>query len=225
MASFRIRLFREQDSEAVRALFARGILEHAPAGFRHVLRSARARLALLVLFVGARAGGGSWVLGLGTVGLALVLLWLLVRSLSADYVRDALGTDLCDIPGTYLRPPDCGFWVAEAGGSVVGMVAAVPSRDAPGALELRRMSVSREQRGRGLARALCREVLAFARARGFDAVVLSTSMVQVAAQRLYEGQGFRRVGTSSPNLLGTILHFQIFHYRCDLGAPDGAKAK
>ncbi|XP_027763726.1 N-acetyltransferase 8-like [Empidonax traillii] len=224
MASFRIRPFREQDSEAVRALFARGILEHIPAGFRHVLRSVRARLALLVLFVGARAGGGSWVLGLGTVGLAVVLLWLLVRSLSVGYVRDALGTDLCDIPGTY-RAPDGGFWVAEVGGSVVGMVAAVPSRDTPGALELRRMSVSREQRGRGLARALCQEVLAFARARGFGAVVLYTSMVQVAAQRLYEGQGFRRVGTSSPNLLGTILHFQIFHYRCDLGARDGAKAK
>ncbi|NXC25944.1 CMLO5 acetyltransferase, partial [Campylorhamphus procurvoides] len=84
-------------------------------------------------------------------------------------------------------------------------------------LELKRMSVSREQRGRGLARALCREVLSFARARGFSTVVLNTSMVQVAAQRLYEGQGFRRVGTSSPSLLGTILHFQIFHYRLDLG--------
>ncbi|NXT63736.1 CMLO5 acetyltransferase, partial [Chaetops frenatus] len=88
-------------------------------------------------------------------------------------------------------------------------------------LELKRLSVSREHRGRGLARALCREVLGFARARGFGAVVLSTSMVQVAAQRLYEGQGFRRVGTSYPSLLGTLLNFQIFHYRLDLG--DGAK--
>ncbi|NXB43435.1 CMLO5 acetyltransferase, partial [Leucopsar rothschildi] len=85
-------------------------------------------------------------------------------------------------------------------------------------LELKRMSVSREHRGRGLARALCREVLAFARARGFGTVVLSTSMVQVVAQRLYEGQGFRKVGSSSyPSLLGTLLNFQIFHYRCDLG--------
>ncbi|NXH38631.1 CMLO5 acetyltransferase, partial [Dicaeum eximium] len=84
-------------------------------------------------------------------------------------------------------------------------------------LELKRMSVSREHRGRGLARALCREVLGFARARGYGAVVLSTSAVQVAAQRLYEGQGFRRVGASYPSLLGTLLNFQIFHYRCDLG--------
>ncbi|NXK70442.1 CMLO5 acetyltransferase, partial [Sylvietta virens] len=84
-------------------------------------------------------------------------------------------------------------------------------------LELKRMSVSREQRGRGLARALCREVLGFARARGCGAVVLSTSVVQVAAQRLYEGLGFRRVGASHPSLLGALLNFQIFHYRCDLG--------
>uniref|UniRef100_A0A8C5U2F5 Uncharacterized protein n=1 Tax=Malurus cyaneus samueli TaxID=2593467 RepID=A0A8C5U2F5_9PASS len=113
MASFRIRQYRDQDYEAVRALFARGILEHAPAGFRHVLRSARVRLALLAVFVAARAAAGSWVLGLGAVALALVLLWVLVRSLSAEYVREALGTDLCDVPGTYLRPPDRGFWVAE----------------------------------------------------------------------------------------------------------------
>lgn len=219
MASFRIRQYRDQDYEAVRALFARGILEHAPAGFRHVLRSARVRLALLAVFVAARAAAGSWVLGLGAVALALVLLWVLVRSLSAEYVRDALGTDLCDVPGTYLQPPDCCFWVAEAGGTVAGMVAAVPA--GRGELELKRMSVSREHRGRGLARALCREVMGFARARGYGAVVLSTSMVQVAAQRLYEGLGFRKVGTSYPSLLGTLLNFQIFHYRCDLG--DGTK--
>lgn len=219
MASFRIRQYQDQDYEAVRALFARGILEHAPAGFRHILRAARVRLALLAVFVAARAAAGSWVLGLGTVALALVLLWVLVRSLSAEYVRDALGTDLCDVAGSYLRAPDRRFWVAEEGGTVVGMVAAVPA--GRGELELKRMSVSREHRGRGLARALCREVLAFARARGFGAVVLSTSMVQVAAQRLYEGQGFRKVGSSYPSLLGTLLNFQIFHYRCDLG--DGTK--
>ncbi|NXY91713.1 CMLO5 acetyltransferase, partial [Alcedo cyanopectus] len=74
-------------------------------------------------------------------------------------------------------------------------------------------SVGREWRGRGIGRALCGEVLSFARARGVGAVVLSTSMVQVPAQRLYEGQGFRRVGAYSPSLLGTLLCFQIYVYR------------
>ncbi|XP_010179592.1 PREDICTED: probable N-acetyltransferase CML2, partial [Mesitornis unicolor] len=79
-----------------------------------------------------------------------------------------------------------------------------------------RMSVGKEHRGRGVSKALCGEVLRFARARGYGAVVLSTSMVQVVAQRLYESQGFRKVGATSPSLLGSLLCFQIFHYRCDL---------
>ncbi|NWH67989.1 CMLO6 acetyltransferase, partial [Geococcyx californianus] len=83
-------------------------------------------------------------------------------------------------------------------------------------LELKRMSVSKDFRGRGVAKALCSEVLRFTRARGYEAVVLSTSMVQVAAQRLYEGQGFRKVGSFSPSLLGSLLCFHIYHYRCDL---------
>ncbi|XP_074948420.1 putative N-acetyltransferase family 8 member 5 isoform X2 [Phalacrocorax aristotelis] len=184
MASYRIRQYRDQDYDAVRTLFARGILEHAPAGYRYVLRSARAKLELLVLFV-----------------------------------AQALSTDLHDIPASYLRAPDSCFWVAEAEGAVVGMVAVAPTQDLAErgvALELKRMSVSKDYRGQGISKALCGEVLRFARARGYRAVVLSTSMVQVAAQRLYEGQGFRKVGTFSPSLLGSLLCFQVFHYRCDL---------
>ncbi|KFV20290.1 putative N-acetyltransferase camello, partial [Tauraco erythrolophus] len=176
MASYRIRQYREQDYETVRTLFARGILEHAPAVYRHVLRSARAQLGLLVLFAAVWAAAGYWVLGLGSVALALAATWLLAR--------------------TFTRAPDSGFWVAGAGGAVVGIVAATQPEDPAErgvALELKRMSVSKDYRGRGLSKALCREVLRFARARGYEAVVLSTTVVQVAAQQLYEGQGFREV--------------------------------
>ncbi|XP_075278144.1 LOW QUALITY PROTEIN: N-acetyltransferase 8, partial [Opisthocomus hoazin] len=203
----------------------RGILEHAPAGYRHAVRSARVQLGLLLLFAAVRAAAGYWVLGLGAVALALATAWPLVRSLSTSYVRQALSTDLRDVAGSYLRAPDSCFWVAEAGGAVVGMVAVAPPQDPAErgvALELKRMSVSKDYRGRGLSKALCGEVLRFARARGYGAVVLSTSMVQVAAQRLYEGQGFRKVGVSSPSLLGTLLCFQIFHYRCDLPGHTAA---
>uniref|UniRef100_A0A8C0BAN2 N-acetyltransferase domain-containing protein n=1 Tax=Buteo japonicus TaxID=224669 RepID=A0A8C0BAN2_9AVES len=183
MASYRIRQYRDQDYDAVRSLFARGILEHAPAGYRHFLRSA------------------------------------------TSYVHQALSTDLCDITASYLRAPDSCFWVEEAGGSVVGMVAVAPPQDPAErgvALELKRMSVSKDYRGRGVSKALCGEVLRFARARGYEAVVLSTSMVQVAAQRLYESQGFKKVGAFSPSLLGSLLCFQIFHYRCDLPGRTAA---
>ncbi|XP_030348218.1 N-acetyltransferase family 8 member 3-like isoform X2 [Strigops habroptila] len=184
MASYRIRQYQDKDFDAVRTLFARGMLEHMPAGYRHVLRSARVQLELLVLFV-----------------------------------LQALSTDLADVHGTYLRSPHSCFWVAEVGGAVVGMVAVEPPEDPAErevALELKRMSVSKEHRGWGISGALCGEVLRFTRARGFGAVVLSTSMVQVAAQRLYESQGFRKVGATSPGLLASLLCFQIFRYRCDL---------
>ncbi|XP_064007324.1 putative N-acetyltransferase 8B [Pogoniulus pusillus] len=219
MASYRIRQYREQDYEAVRSVFARGILEHAPAGYRTFLRSARAQLALLILFVGVRAAAGSWVLGLGAVAVALVASWIQVRSLSTTYVQQALSTDLLDVSTSYLRAPNSCFWVAEVKGTVVGMVAVSPPEDPAErevALELKRMSVSKDYRGQGISKALCGEVLRFARARGFGAVVLSTSMVQVAAQRLYEGQGFRKVGASSPSLLAAVLCFQVYRYRCDL---------
>lgn len=219
MASYRIRQYQDKDFDAVRTLFARGMLEHMPAGYRHVLRSARVQLELLVLFVLVRVAGGYWLLGLGAVALALVAIWLVVHSYSTSYVQQALSTDLADVHGTYLRSPHSCFWVAEVGGAVVGMVAVEPPEDPAErevALELKRMSVSKEHRGWGISGALCGEVLRFARARGFGAVVLSTSMVQVAAQRLYESQGFRKVGATSPGLLASLLCFQIFRYRCDL---------
>ncbi|XP_033920788.1 N-acetyltransferase family 8 member 3-like [Melopsittacus undulatus] len=219
MASYRIRHYQDQDFEAVRSLFTRGMLEHSPAGYRHVLRSPRVQLQLLALFILVRAAGGSWLLALGSLALALVAIWLLVQSYATAYVRHALGTDMADVRGTYLRSPHTCFWVAEADGAVVGMVAVEPPEDAAEraeALELKRLSVSREHRGSGIGAALCQEVLSFTRARGVGAVVLSTSMVQVPAQRLYERHGFRRVGSTSPSLLAALLCFRVFRYRCDL---------
>ncbi|XP_071894052.1 N-acetyltransferase family 8 member 3-like [Anas platyrhynchos] len=227
MAPYRIRQYRDQDYDAVRSLFARGILEHSPAVYRHVLRSARMQLALLALFTAVRAAAGCWLLALGAAALALAGAWPLLRSFSTSYVRQALLSDLLDIRATYMRAPDSCFWVAEAGGSVVGMVAVAPPQDPAHrgvALELKRMSVSKEHRGRGISKALCGEVLRFAQARGYGAVVLSTSVVQVVAQRLYEGQGFRKVGASSPSLLASLLCFQIFQYRCDLPGRPPAPA-
>ena len=63
-------------------------------------------------------------------------------------------------------------------------------------------------------------MLRFAQARGYRAVVLYTSTVQLVAQRLYERQGFRKVGASSPSLLASLVSFQIFQYRSELpGRP------
>ncbi|NXN91761.1 CMLO6 acetyltransferase, partial [Rhinopomastus cyanomelas] len=86
-------------------------------------------------------------------------------------------------------------------------------------MELKRMSVSKEHRGQGIAKALIGEVLRFTRARGYRTVMLTTSNLQVPAMRLYEGQGFRKVSTYTPSLLGVLLRFKFFRYRYDL--PGG----
>ncbi|XP_072191829.1 putative N-acetyltransferase 8B [Excalfactoria chinensis] len=223
MAPYRIRLYRDEDYDAVRSLFARGIIEHAPAIYRHMLRSTRVQLGLLALFSAVRAMAGSWLLALAAVALVLAATWPVMRSFSTAYVQEALITDLCDIDSSYMRAPDSCFWVVEAGGAVVGMVAVAPPQDPAQrgeALELKRMSVSKEHRGHGISKALCGEVLRFAQARGYRAVMLYTSIVQVVAQRLYESQGFRKVGASSPSLFASLVSFQIFQYRCELpGRP------
>lgn len=219
MAPYRIRLYRDEDYDAVRSLFARGILEHAPAIYRHMLRSTRVQLGLLALFTAVRAVAGSWLLALAAVALVLAAAWPVMRSFGTSFVMEALLADLRDIDSFYMRAPDSCFWVVEAGGAVVAMVGAAPSQRGK-AMELKRMSVSKDHRGRGISKALCGEVLRFAQARGYRAVMLYTSIVQVVAQRLYESQGFRKVGAISPSLLASLVSFQIFQYRCELpGRP------
>ena len=215
MAPYRIRLYRDEDYDAVRSLFARGIIEHAPALYRHVLCLARVQLGLLALFTAVRAVAGSWLLALAAVALALAAAWPVIRSFSFSFVTEALIADLLDIHGSYMRAPDSRFWVAEAGGAVVGMVGAAPARRGE-AMELKRLSVSKDHRGRGVSKALCGEVLRFARAQGYKAVVLYTSTVQLVAQRLYEKQGFRKVAETSPSLFSSLICFYLIHYRLEL---------
>uniref|UniRef100_A0A669QGP2 N-acetyltransferase domain-containing protein n=2 Tax=Phasianus colchicus TaxID=9054 RepID=A0A669QGP2_PHACC len=144
-----------------------------------------------------------------------------MRSFSFSFVTEALIADLCDIRGSYMRAPDSCFWVAEAGGAVVGMVGAAPSPRGE-AMELKRLSVSRDHRGHGISKALCGEVLRFAQARGYRAVVLYTSTVQLVAQRLYERQGFRKVAETSPSLFSSLICFYLIHYRLELPSrPQG----
>ena len=81
-------------------------------------------------------------------------------------------------------------------GEVIGSVAL---RDlGNGAVELKRMYLRPDQRGRGLGKRLLALALDWARAHGMRAVRLDTSERMVAAQRLYEAHGFERVPGEAP---------------------------
>lgn len=84
-----------------------------------------------------------------------------------------------------------GLWVAWADGQPVGCVAI--QELAPDTAELKRMFVRPDARRRGVARRLTEHAIAVATARGFRRLRLGTLETMDAAQRLYEGTGFRQV--------------------------------
>ncbi|XP_028919583.1 probable N-acetyltransferase CML1 isoform X1 [Ornithorhynchus anatinus] len=214
MGHYRIRQFREGDGEAVRDLFSSGITEHAPASFWHLVTLPRTGLFLLAVALSLFAATGSIPLVLAAPPVLLTALWEFLKRPWRDYVENALRTDLKDIRRSYLEADGCGFWVAESAGRVVGLVAARPAPDPSGGkrMQLLRMSVAKDQRGRGIAQALVRTVLRFARDRGCDAVLLNTTCVQYAAQKLYESMGFRKMSEEIPSLSWRVTGLCVFKY-------------
>jgi GNAT superfamily N-acetyltransferase len=88
------------------------------------------------------------------------------------------------------------LWIALDDANVVGSVAL---RDlGEGAVELKRMYLRPDQRGRGLGRQLLGVALDWALDHGMQAVRLDTSERMLAAQRLYEASGFERVPGEAP---------------------------
>lgn len=80
------------------------------------------------------------------------------------------------------------------GDDLVGSTAldAVPS--APERCEITAVYVKSNVRGQGVARALLRETVVQAKAREFDALVLSVATTNQQALRLYQAAGFRSAG-------------------------------
>ena len=108
--------------------------------------------------------------------------------------------DLTDIAGFYQV--GCGdFWLAVAGGEVVGSVALRDIGD--GAAALRKMFVAADWRGaeHGVARALLNALIDHAKRSGTKTIWLGTTAKFLAAHRFYEKNGFDEVteGTLPPS--------------------------
>ena len=103
----------------------------------------------------------------------------------------ALDPDLDDPAAVYAA-----VWVAVRAERVVGSVAL--RRLGPDELELKRMYLRPEERGRGIGRRLLDTALLWARDHGARAVRLDTTERMEAARHLYETYGFVRVPGKAP---------------------------
>ena len=99
------------------------------------------------------------------------------------------GFDIDDIESAYVRPRGNHFWVAEAGGEVVGMIG-VQAHEADCG-EIRRLRVRSDHRRRGIGSALVEAALRFCQEKGYLKIELDTFIDRAAAVRLFEKFRFR----------------------------------
>jgi GNAT superfamily N-acetyltransferase len=116
-----------------------------------------------------------------------------VRSLILDGLTERWGRwdpaknpDLNDIASSYAS----GFFrVAVLDGRIVGSGALIPS--AEGIAEIRRMSVARPFRGRGIGGAILNRLVEDARSAGCRKIILETTSTWTDAIAFYRKRGFR----------------------------------
>ncbi len=96
------------------------------------------------------------------------------------------------------------FLIGEWDGVFVAMGAL--RRTSPERAEIKRMRVHPDFQGRGIGQIILSELEACASALGYITLHLDTSIVQVAAQRLYEKNGYREVGRDRYSGLEVILY-------------------
>ena len=99
-------------------------------------------------------------------------------------------------PDHYGAPGGC-FLLVRIDGAAVGCGGL--RTIGPGVLEVKRMYVAREGRGRGVGAGLLRALIERATAMGAHRLVLDTRPELVEATALYEAAGFRRVPSYNDN--------------------------
>lgn len=134
------------------------------------------------------------------------------------FAADDYFADLNDVESVYLR--DRGeFLVGSLDGHVVAMGAFQPRSD--DVAEILRMRVDPAFQRAGLGRALLNALETRARQSSFKLLKLQTTVVQVAAQRFYESQGYVKTGR------GNAEGYEVIRYekRIESSGDGGAYSK
>lgn len=124
------------------------------------------------------------------------------RSAAAEVIRSVLAEyglgweptgadrDVLEIEACYCQVGG-EFWVVEQGGTVIGTSAYYPTHRGPKAVEIRKMYLLPEGRGRGLGHFLLQQLEATIAARGYDEIWIETASVLKEAVLLYERNGYQ----------------------------------
>jgi ribosomal protein S18 acetylase RimI-like enzyme len=126
-----------------------------------------------------------------------------IQQAGAYLGRGSWDDDVYAIEETYLNNQG-EFLIGEWDGIFVAMGALHCT--SPERAEIKRMRVHPDFQGRGIGQIILNELEARARAIGYKTLHLDTSVVQIAAQKLYEKNGFREVGRDRYNDLEVILY-------------------
>ncbi|KAG8453351.1 hypothetical protein GDO86_000112 [Hymenochirus boettgeri] len=206
MAVFSIRRYSSNDSDAVRMLFAQGMMGLLPTAYFYLLKLPQMQVTIFIPFIALYLVSKSYLLSF--VGLAILMGvgWFILKLFFHKYVDKCHREDLKDIETFYVMSNNSCFWVAEINGKVIGMVGAKPTQNTKDELELRRLSVAVDHRMQGVAEALCMKVIGFAEQHGYKHVILNTSVIQPAARRLYERIGFENTNVKVPKFTN-LSHF------------------
>jgi L-amino acid N-acyltransferase YncA len=125
--------------------------------------------------------------------------WAIIQQVLAEGDTYAYDPDMTEgeARATWIEKPPAHTFVAESGDQILGTAKAGPNRPGPGShISTASFMIAREARGRGVGRALCEHVLAWARAEGYAGMQFNAvAETNVAAIALYEDLGFTVVGT------------------------------
>jgi GNAT superfamily N-acetyltransferase len=114
-----------------------------------------------------------------------------IQQTGAYLGRGPWDDDIYAIEETYLKNGG-EFLIGECDGQIVAMGAL--KRTSPERAEIKRMRVLPEHQRRGYGQLILDELEIRARALGYQTLHLDTSTLQVAAQKLYEKNGYQEVG-------------------------------